>query len=298
MSSRRAVSSEPLERRITEPKTGKESQLMLTRRRVRSLTITMAAVAVTALGIDWIGRNLGNESTFSGIILLLSTASLYLLSLRKKWIARRLGPVSAWLQMHVYVGVFTSLLFLMHIGWPIRGPFELCLAACFCFVALTGVLLAIMSRLTPLRLSALQADHSLERIPALQLAVAEDAHRTAMNSSKLGEGATLSEYYQRRLISYFHSNRSWFYRLWPTSAKRRQLIRELEDLDRYLSMGGLDCRRQLSSMVQSKDDLDYQSALQARLKLFFAMHCALTWTLIILVTVHVTLVVRFSGALL
>ncbi len=271
---------------------------MLTRRRTRSLTITFAAVAITALGVEWTSRRLGDESTFTGVILLVATASLYLLTLRKKRIAAPLGPVSAWLQMHVYVGIFTSTVFLMHVGWPIRGPFELCLAACFCFVAISGIVLGIMSRLTPLRLSAVQSDHSLERIPAVQVALAEDAHQAALKSTRLGEGATLSEYYQRRLLPYFQNGRGWLYLLLPTGAKRRQLLRELEDLDRYLSVGGLNYRQQLSLMVQSKDDLDYREALQKRLRMLFTMHVALTWTLIILVAVHVTLVLRFSGALL
>jgi len=271
---------------------------MLTRRRIRSLSITLVAVAVTASGLDWTSRQLGDESTFSGIVLLLSTASLYLLTIRKKWVNRKLGPVSAWLQMHVYAGIFTSVVFLMHIGWPIRGPFELCLAGCFCFVALSGIVLAVMSRLTPGRLAALKTDNSLERIPALQVALAEDAHRLAIGSTRQGEGATLSEYYQRRLLPFFQSQRSWGYLLLPTGNKRRRLLRELEELDRYLSTNTVDYRRQLSSMVQSKDDLDYQSALQYRLRVFFAAHFALTWTLVILVAVHVTLVVRFSGALL
>jgi len=260
--------------------------------------MTLVAVTITALGVDWTSRRLGDESTFTGVVLLIATLSLYLLTLRKKWLTKRLGPVSAWLQMHVYVGIFTSAVFLMHIGWPIRGPFELCLAACFCFVAGSGILLAIMSRLTPLRLSALKRDHSLERIPALQVALAEEAHRIAMSSTRLGEGATLSEFYQRRLLPYFQGQRGWSYLLLPTGTKRRRLLSELEDLDRYLSDQTLDYRQQFSHMVQSRDDLDYQSALQKRLRLFFAVHIALTWTLIILVAVHVTLVVRFSGALL
>jgi hypothetical protein len=270
---------------------------MITRRRIRSLSITLVAVALTALGVDWTRRQLGDESTLTGVVLLIATLSLYLLSLRKKWLTMRLGPVSAWLQMHVYVGVFTSLVFLMHIGWPLRGPFEICLAGCFCFVAGSGILLAFMSRLTPQRLASLKADHSLDRIPALQVALAEDAHRVALHSTRLGEGATLSEYYQRRLLPYFQGSRGWSYLFMPTGSKRRKLLRELEDLDRYLAIQTLDYRRQLSQMVSIRDDLDYQSALQRRLRFFFAVHMALTWTLIILVAVHVTLVIRFSGAL-
>ncbi len=76
------------------------------------------------------------------------------------------------------------------------------------------------------------------------------------------------------------------------------MLRELTDLDRYLAEQGLQSRQQLATMVQAKDDLDYHYALQTRLRLMFAMHTALTWTLAILIAVHVVLVYRFQGTLL
>ncbi|MBX3424019.1 MAG: hypothetical protein KF752_20880 [Pirellulaceae bacterium] len=267
-------------------------------RRIRSLTITLAAVVLTVLGLRWTAGRLGDESTFSGIVLLLATASLYLLSVRKQWIALRLGPVSAWLQWHMYAGTLASVVFLMHMGWPTGGTFEMCLAACFAFVAASGMVLAVMNRRTPQRLAAIQRDYALEQIPGLQLAVAQDAHQLALSSTRVGEGATLSEYYQRRLVTYFHTPRGWLYRLIPTGLLRRQLLRELEDLDRYLAREGLRLRRKLSLLVQSKDDLDYHQALQLRLRLLYATHFSLTWTLVILIAVHVVLVWRFSGVML
>ena len=101
------------------------------------------------------------------------------------------------------MGVFASLVFLTHIGWPIRGKFELALAFAFVFVAFTGVVLGVLNRTTPRRLAAIPRDYSVDQIPALQLGVASDAHDVAMQSSVLGEGATLSEYYQWRFLPVF-----------------------------------------------------------------------------------------------
>lgn len=271
---------------------------MFSRKRIRSILATSMAAAVTWFGMTKISSMLGDESTFTGVVLLAATLSLYLLTLRKRTVSSRLGKVSSWLQLHMYAGVFASVVFMMHIRWPIEGPFELCLAACFIFIAVSGVVLAVMSRLTPAKLAALKQDYVIEQIPQLQLAVARDAHEVAMSSTRLGEGATLSEYYQRRLLPYFQSPRGQLYRLIPTGGKRRQLLRELEDLDRYLAADGLKHRRRLSAMVQSKDDLDYHFALQSRLRLLYAAHFALTWTMLILIGVHVVLVFRFSGAML
>ena len=270
----------------------------LRRRRIIASSLTLVAVIATALAVQSVANRMGDTSTATGWTLLIATAGLYLLSLRKKLIQHRMGPVAAWLQMHTYMGSFASVVFLMHIGWPVRGWFEIALASCFMIVAVTGIALAYMNRSLPKRLAAIKQDFRLELIPALRLSVTKDAHELAIHSSSFGEGATLVEYYQRRLLPFFLSRRSLFYRMIPTGYTRRQLLRELNDLDRYLAYQGLQSRQQLATMVQTKDDLDYHYALQTRLRMMFAMHIALTWSLAVMIAVHVVLVYRFQGAVL
>jgi hypothetical protein len=270
----------------------------LRRRRIVASTLTLVAVIATATAVQSIADRLGDSSTATGWTLLIATAGLYLLSLRKKLIQHRWGPVSAWMQMHTYMGSFASIVFLMHIGWPIRGWFETGLATCFTIVAVSGIVLTYMSRSLPKRLAAIKQDVRLELIPALRLSVTKGAHELAIQSAGFGEGATLVEYYQRRLLPFFLSRRSLLYRLMPTGYTRRQLLRELNDLDRYLAEQGLRSRQQLATMVQTKDDLDYHHALQTRLRMMFAMHVALTWSLAVMIAVHVVLVYRFQGTVL
>ncbi|MEZ6148951.1 MAG: hypothetical protein R3C09_02410 [Pirellulaceae bacterium] len=156
-------------------------------RRTLSLTITLFAVGLAALGVQWTRDRLGDASTLTGWTLLVSTAGLFLLSARKSSVNSDWGRVSAWLQVHTYMGTFASLVFLMHIGWPVRGLFELCLASCFATVALSGIALSIMNRRTPLKLAAVGVDRSVEQIPAFRAAV---ARRTclALQSAEFGEG--------------------------------------------------------------------------------------------------------------
>lgn len=266
-------------------------------RRTLSLTITLFAVGLTALGVQWTRDRLGDASTLTGWTLLVSTAGLFLLSARKSSVNSGWGRVSAWLQVHTYMGAFASLVFLMHIGWPVRGLFELCLASCFAIVALSGIALSIMNRRTPLKLAAVGVDRSIEQIPAFRAAVARDAHALALQSAEFGEGATLAEHYQQRLLPFFQSQRTWLYRLIPNGIQRRRLLRELNDLERYLADQGNASRVALASMVMTKDDLDYQYALQTRLRTLYALHAALTWSLALMIGVHVVLVYRFQGTL-
>ena len=266
-------------------------------KRMMATTVTLSAVAATLLALQWTRNRLGDEATLTGWTLLISTLSLYLLTARKRRVLGNVGTVSVWLQFHVYTGSFAAIVFLMHIGWPIRGPFEIALATCFVIVSGSGIALGIMSRSMPRQLSALARDYQLEQIPALQLQIAETAHDIALTSAGHGQGATLTEYYQRRLLPFFQLPRSWWYRCLPTGFRRRQLLRELNDLDSYLAEAGVTSRQKLSQLVHSKDDLDYHRALQTRLRWLFTLHVALTWTLALMIGVHVVLVYRFQGAM-
>jgi len=259
--------------------------------------VTLAAAAVSGYGV-WLAEiRLGDPATVSGATLLAATIGLFGLSARKRS-KRQIGrPVAVWMQVHVYLGSFACVVFLMHIGWPVYGVFEQCLAFVFVFVSATGVALGFLSRSTPKRLAALTKDQVFEEIPALQIAIAGNAHTVALESTQHGEGATLAEFYQRRLLPYFRSRRSWAYCLVPNGILRRQLLRELNDLSRYLGVPGQVSLGQLAQAVRQKDDLDYQYALQARLQYFYAAHVSLTWSLAILVAVHVALVFRFQGTL-
>lgn len=270
----------------------------LGKRRLVATIVTLVAVAVTWYGV-WLAEiQLGDPATVSGATLLAATVGLFGLSARKKSKRQFGGAVAVWMQMHVYLGAFACAVFVLHIGWPVNGVFEQVLAFVFVFVSATGIALGYLSRSTPKRLAALTKDQVFEEIPALQLAIAGVAHTTALESTGHGEGATLAEFYQSRLLPYFRSRRSWAYCLVPNGMLRRQLLRELNDLSRYLGVAGQVSLGQLARSVRQKDDLDYQYALQARLQYFFAAHVALTWSLAILVAVHVVLVFRFQGTVL
>ncbi len=266
-------------------------------RRTLSMTITLLAVGLTASAVQSVRDHLGDAATLTGWTLLISTAGLYLLAARKQAFSQRMGRVAVWLQFHTYMGTFASIVFLMHIGWPVRGAFEIGLATCFVIVAASGIILGVMSRRTPLKLATIPVDRRLEEIPAIRAAVARNAHAAAIASAQLGEGATLAEYYQQRLLPFFQSPRSLTYGLFPNGIERRRLLRELDDLQRYLAQSGNASRGELAAMVMTKDDLDYQYALQTRLRMFYALHVSLTWTLAIMIGVHVVLVYRFQGAL-
>lgn len=266
-------------------------------RRGVAMIFTLLAVWITWILLESVRRSLGDPAMTTGWTLLASTLGLYGLGLRKRLRPRSLGNVAAWLQVHTYLGIFALVIFCWHVGWPVRGLFEGALASVFLFIAVSGGVLIWYSRRIPKQLAALKCDYRLEDIACLHAELATAAHNVAIESSDAGSGATLAEYYQRRLIRFFHAPRSLFYRWVPTGVKRRQLLCELDDLDRYLNVEGCAYRRQLSALVIKKDDTDFHRALQLRLRFLVTAHVALTWSLLLLIVVHVVLVLRFQGAM-
>ena len=266
-------------------------------RRLLASTITLIAVAVTILALEQVSQWLGDPAMTSGWTLLASTLGLYGLGARKRMIRRPLGRVATWLQAHTYLGLFALSVFFLHVGWPVRGNFEWALACMFLFISMSGGVLLWYSRRVPKLLSAVKRDLRFEDIPKLQADMADQAHQAVLQSAESAAGATLADYYQRRLLSFFHSPRSLIYRIVPTGHKRRQLLRELDDLDRYLDNQSLPYRQRLSALVIGKDDTDFHRAMQQRLRWMITAHVVFTWSLLVMITLHVVLVLRFQGAM-
>ena len=69
---------------------------------------------------------------WSGWMLLLTVVALGVFNVRKKLPFLPLGNATAWMEFHVYAGLFSVFLFLSHVGFVIpQGSMEWMLAALF-----------------------------------------------------------------------------------------------------------------------------------------------------------------------
>ena len=107
----------------------------------------------------------------------------------------------------------------------------------------------------------------------------------------------LARFYRNRLAEYFERPRSLAYLANPNGRLRRQLMSEIDDLDRYLSSDQRSLGRQLSQMVKKKDDLDYHAAQQGRLKIWLFAHIGFTYSLLLFSIVHGVMAHAFAGGL-
>lgn len=275
-----------------EKRTGK-----LVRRRLKSGLITLTLMAVFVLVITALNQTLNHGSHVSGYVLFGAIVFLALFNLRKKLaFLPAVGTARMWMQLHIYVGLSTFLMFGMHVGWRIpNGQLEGVLAALYLFVALSGVYGLYITRLLPKRLTNLPEEIIYERIPQFRQKLALQARELVLSAAESSD--VLARFYANRLAVFFERPRSFVYAINPSSRQCRQLVTEINDLDRYLSEQQREVRKELVTIVKQKDDLDYHRAIQGRLKLWLFGHIAMTYSLLLFSVLHGIMAHAFGGGL-
>lgn len=267
----------------------------LVRRRVQNAAIAFLAVACVWSTAHRMELRLYDSHFFTGWVLLAATAFLALLQLRKKLPAPSLGSASTWVQAHIYTGVASGALFLIHAsGWP-AGRFETALAALFALTFVSGVIGLYWTRTLPRRLIRVGEEVIYERIAAIRGQLRQQAETAVLTTVRGAGSATLGEFYNARLQNFFSNHRGWRYRLFPTATLRKSLMAELTEASRYLSDAERATAEALFALVRKRDDLDYHEALLWRLRAWLFVHVALTYPLLATAAVHAWLVHLYQG---
>ncbi len=269
--------------------------MKLVTRRLRNLTICLIVV----VGLGWLLRSqyqgLERHAFTSGYILLGVVFFLAAYNWRKKLPALPLGSSAFWAQCHIYVGLLSLGLFWMHVGLRLpNGVLEISLTGLFWTVAGSGLYGLYITRRIPKQLANLREEVIYERIPSQRRQVGEQSRALALDEGGLAS-VTIAQFYVERLHAFFDRPRSWRYRVWPTSQQRRDLIDAIRDLQRYCSQEEQQTAWRLADLVRKKDDLDYHEAQQWKLKVWLFAHVGLTYSLLVIATVHGIMAHAFAG---
>jgi hypothetical protein len=97
------------------------------------------------------------------------------------------------------------------------------------------------------------------------------------------------------LYDFFARPRRLSYQLRPTSAARRELLGEMQNVRRYLSDQEQGACEELFALVRRKDDLDFHEARQKLLKVWLFAHIGLTYALVLLALLHAVMAHAFGG---
>ena len=238
------------------------------------------------------------DGIVSGWALIAIVVGLVVFRVRKAVTMVPLLSNAAWMQVHVYAGLLSIVLFLYHVGWSIpTGAFERILAAIFVFVALSGIVGIVLIRRLPRRLARRGEEVIWERIPIFLARLREDAETVVEESAKATKSTSLRDFYLIHLNPLFEKPRHGFQHLIASDRPASAIQGEFDNLNRFLSDQEREYAENLRELVRQKIDLDFHYALQLALKAWLLFHVPVTYSLLILAVVHLILVYAFTGGL-
>lgn len=265
-------------------------------RRILSLALTATALGLVG-GLAWIAdTRLAHASFLTGGALLAAILLLMLLGLRRRLPILPLGSVSVWTQTHLYLGLFAAGVYALHVPALIaNGVFEAGLSIAFLVVTASGLYGIYASRTIPKRLTAIELQPRFDQVAWHREQIAAAAVELLQQLHEPASTAVLGGYYGTSLRPYFTALPSMPYLFAPQGTRRRRLLAGLAELDRYLDIEGRDAAGRLAALVRRRDDLDYQFALQLRLRLWIVFHSTFSLILLAGSLLHVVLVWRFHA---
>ena len=215
---------------------------------------------------------------------------------RKKLPFLPLFSSEAWLQFHIYAGLLTGMLFLVHLNYRIpSGWFQWMLTWLYLLVMASGVFGLVLSRAIPRRLTTRGGEVLFERIPAIRRRLQEQTEQLALQSVSESKSGTIAEFYLRELKDFFEGPKHLILHLIEVRSPLNRMLIKINDVQRYLNEQERSTMEKIASLVRQKDGLDYHCALQRLLKVWLFAHIPLTYSLLLFTLAHVVLVFAFSG---
>jgi hypothetical protein len=264
-------------------------------RRLVPLLVVLFSVILLRSIRDYTSIRLGNEAFVSGYSLAAIVAFLMLLGARKRLVTEKFGRMAIWQRSHHYLGLACMGAYVIHAGAVTNGWLETLLALSFWGISLSGLLSWYVNRTSPRMLRAAGPQILRQDIPERRQAVGLQAYELALSAAGKSDTAALANHYRDHLQAYFATKRSIAFRLYPSGSKRRRLLVELEKVDRYLDEAGRAHRQKMSSLVRDKDDLDFQSAIQNRVRLAASVHTWLLGGFVVFTLAHILAAHQFSS---
>ena len=271
------------------------------RRRLLRISVVSLVCALLAWWVWWMERDLSRSSYATGYVMYAAVITMALYGVRKKLPGIPLASSANWLQLHIYLGLGSAVLFALHIGWTKKGLhwpdgwLEGMLATAYVTSFLSGLWGLWLSRTLPRQLARTSDQIIFERIPMLRYGILRKARQTVLTAVESSGAETLANFYVDHIDPYLAAPRSLAYAIRPSSRRRRMLMSELADLRRLLNDAECEASETLFALVRRKDDVDFHHARQGLLKGWLFVHLTLTWALILFASLHGVMALSMQG---
>jgi hypothetical protein len=271
------------------------THVLVLRRVVLACLCAAAGVGAIVLHAAWQATH-AHLVYLSGWALLACLLCLTAYNARKKLPFLPLLSSRTWFQLHVYLGLFTGLLFLLHLQWrwP-TGRFEGMLASLFTAVTLSGIFGWWLSRTLPPRLTTAGGEVPFDRIPIVRRDLRLRAEKLVLDAIGRSGSPTLADFYSGRLAGFFQGPANFIPHVRGSRRPLNRLLAQISELRRFVKPEERDAVNLLAELVRQKDALDFHRAMHLLLKGWLFVHVPLTYGLLVFTAVHVVVVYAFSG---
>jgi hypothetical protein len=252
------------------------------------------AVAIFALNSSQ--APLVRHHSLTGWILTACIVFLVLFNARKKVPVLPLLPAAAWLQMHVYVGLFAAAVFIMHagVGYP-DGLFNQILWWFFVALTVSGFVGIGGERFIARHLRDRGEAVLFNRITPFRVRLANESEELARCSAVELGSPLLVDFYCSRIAPFMAKTRNFWPHLLAIRTPIDRLSRDMRELERYLNPRGRETLHEIEERVRAKDNLDHQHALASVMRWWLFLHIPLAYGFLLLIGMHIVLVYAFGG---
>lgn len=267
----------------------------------RRLTYSMAALVLAViLYVLWrmLWVSLRPAAVYSGFVLLVLVLGLAVFNGRKKLPFLPLWKVSTWMQVHIYAGWLSVVVFALHTGLRIpSGVLEGILAGLFIVVALSGVAGVFISRLLPPAITKSGESLVYARIPRYLRELRGEVESIVEQAERETRSPALGTFYLETLAPYFQQLSGVPLLAGDPTRHARRVLFRMNEFCRYLNDDERRVIDVLGEYVERKRNIDFQYSAQRLLKLWLFIHIPFTYSLIIVSLVHAWVALAYSGSL-
>ena len=270
----------------------------ITKRRNKSIIIFLIIAGVLSFYFCNLAQTLTDITIVTGWTLFGLMVFLATYNVRKKLTFLPIGNSNTWLQLHIYAGLLTGVLFLFHINFKVpHGQLEVTMAIMYVLVFLSGIIGLIITRLFPKRLSSKNEEYIYERIPLYRKIIRERAETLALDSVTDTNSSMIAEFYRDELASFLSQPKNLFQHFWESRRPLLKILRKVDNFSRYMDDKEKGYVTEMRELIIQKYDLDYSLCLQGCLKYWLFIHIPFTYSLMIFTVLHVILVYAFTGGM-
>lgn len=265
-------------------------------RRIQNSLLSFILIIALIVFLKIFGIPLYRMQVWSGWILFTLIILLLIYNIRKKLTMLPMGRASLWFQCHAYLGMVTTFMFFQHIGFRLpSGQFEIFFSSVFIGTTCTGIIGLILSRIVPKLLTGRGEEVIFERIPILTATLRQKSQSLLTEVASKTKSKVIFDYYHQHLFEYFFEPKNTFFHLIGSSSPWDKMLIKHLTFTRFLNSEESQYADKLLNLMRQKNDLDYHYALQGLLKAWTFLHLPLSFALLILSLLHVTLVYAFIG---